>query len=586
MHGRDRAHRRRPVEQVVDARGDLVEPPDDGGRVALGKGRHDVLAERIEPLLQALDRILRGNCRIVVGKRHLQLLAERGQLLFQAPDGGFRRRPRLAVQRRIDAAAEFGDAHLQPLDGPRAVVVFQCAPERRDFLAERIEPAAVEAPVGKFFQPARDRLGARFDLFQRRVNGVFFHHAAQRCQVGADGGEQRAVDRRLGRQRIDAAGEVEGRPAVLGAGAAERGHLPGEAGKIGAQRRKRGGKRRFLAVRGALLAAPVEPALMRRNLGNGRFEVVAPVAPRRGGARRRAVALGKLAADIAEPPLDARDLVGFAGRRGIARLDQACLGFVDARFQSAQCGVDRRRALAGFARPRLGPAGKQGIQPRADVVERRVGLARRWRPLAHPGDALVEVVNGLRDTGDVDGRRHRSGGALTFDHRAGTFVGILDVAGEFLDHCGNPLQGAVGPPTLRLTGKALLDLVEAPEEIGNRCARPLVHGAQACRQAVERCGDRRRVVAIGGRRVAEFVRADGVVQPFVDGKSGASCCRVDSFARLLVDPPEAPRHARSHCSTPRRGAGGQQDPVGRCRISTHRKESGVPAPPPRVRRTW
>ena len=340
VHGRHGGDRRRTVEQIVDARGDLVEPPDDGGRAALGKRRHDVAAERVEPLFQALDRLLRSHRRIAVGQRHLQLLAEHGELAFQALDGlvGVRRvaivevrlqfgaerlhamlealdgrierRLLAAVEGRFDAASEFGDAHFEPLDGTRAVVGLERAPERRDFLAEGVEAAPVGAGAGKLFQPVRDRLGARLDLLQRRLHGVLFHDIAQRCEVGADRGQQRTIDRLLGGQRLDAAGEVEGRALVQGFGPVERGHLLAQSGEVGAQRRHRGGQRLLVAAHGERFGALVEHALMRRYFGDGRGEVV-PLAVRSGYSRRgrlrcRAVAAGEPVADVAEPLFDAR----------------------------------------------------------------------------------------------------------------------------------------------------------------------------------------------------------------------------------------------------------------------------------------
>ena len=582
VHGRHRCHRRLAVEQVVDARGDLVEAADDIGRAALGKRRHDVAAQRIEPVLEALDRVLRCDRRVAAGDRHLQLFAELGELAFQPLDGAVGgavvaldearleigaerihaplepfdgrgdRGVVAAGERRLDTAADLGDAHFETLDRARAVVGFERPAQRQDLFTESIEVLAIGGVAGNFLEPRRDRLGARLDLLQRWLGGAVLHHAAQRFQVLADGGEQRTVERPLGRQRLDAARQVEGRALVLRPGAVEAGHLFGERGEIGAQRRHGGRKRLLVAAHGQRLGAVVEHALVGRDFGDRRGKVFAAApglgllrcaarrlaprlqprfAPGLGPDFRFALAVGEPAADVAQPLLDARDLFAFAGRgrcgRGAvsraAGAGRGSRGWMSRALASSIRASSPRSAASMVAarspralRPGLRPFGKQGVEPRADVVHAAGRLlALRRGALAHPGDAPVEIVNGLCHPGDVGGRR-RPGAALSLDHGAGTFVGILDVAGELLDHCGNPLQRTVRPSAFGLTGQPLLDLVEAPDEVRNRCARPFVHGAQAGGETVEGGGDRRRIVAVRFARAAGRLFADGVVQPLVD----------------------------------------------------------------------
>ena len=145
-----------------------------------------LLLERVEPLFQSLHRLLRGGRRIAVGKGHLQFLAEGGELIFQALqrriDRGF-----LAADGGLEAAAEFGEAHFETLDGTRAVVGFECMPQRRDFFAKRVEARAVGGLAGEVVEPDRDRLGACLDLLQRRADGVPFDgaRAARRGRSGS-----------------------------------------------------------------------------------------------------------------------------------------------------------------------------------------------------------------------------------------------------------------------------------------------------------------------------------------------------------------------------------------------------------------
>ena len=543
----------------------------------------------VELAFQPLDGMV-GGAVVARDEARLEFGAERLHAPLEAFDGRIDRRVLAAGERRLDAAAEFGDAHFEPLDGARAVVGFERPPERRRLprrarrggsrsgllrasSSSRVEIASVRASICSSdgwaalcsTMPRSDARSARMAVSSERSSGFSADSASMR------------------RARSKVA-PWSWAPVRLSAG-----HLFGQRGEVGAQRRHGGRQRLLVAAHGQRLGALVEHALVRRDFGDGRGEVVAPWlgsaalrACARSAARCRAArgSASRLLMSLSRCSMRAiwSAVAGAAARLPASRgwMRRALASSMRASSPRSAASMVAARSPA-LVRPGLRPLGKQGVEPRADVVQRRPApRARGVGALAHPGDAPVEVADGLGHAGDVGGRRTGPAARCPSIMRAGTFVGILDVAGELLDHCGNPLQGAVGPPTFRLTGEALLDLVEAPDEVRNRCARP-------CRPWSaggwsDGRGPRRSPTGWSlsvSARAAGLPFADGVVQPLVDGEAGASCRRVDGFARFLVDPPEAPRHARFHRSTPRRGAGGRQNPPGSCRDADARKGIGA-----------
>ena len=163
---------------------------------------------------------------------------------------------------------------------------------------------------------------------------------------------------------------------------------------------------------------------------------------------------------------------------------QTRLRLVDARFQRSQRRVNRRGISGGC----LWLLGKEGGQSLTDIVEGRRTLGwRRGDALAHLADALVEVADGVGDAARAFCLR--PAGTLPFDHLAGAFVGVLNVARELFDHGRNPLQRPGAGPLSVQALEVPFDFLEPAGEFRHSRARRVVHRTQALGQPVDRRAD-------------------------------------------------------------------------------------------------
>ena len=274
------------------------------------------------------------------------------------------------------------------------------------------------------------------------------------------------------------------------------------------------------------------------------------------GRRRR---LGDAHADIEEvlldPPHaffllgrnDRLDLNRRRRRRGRGRSD-ARLGFVDPALQRLQGRIERGGAIGHRDTHRFRIAREETFQPDAKVVELLRPFGNRRRAFQAFGHFRHAFVEGTDSGPDLVGlvarlRRRRLGfapsdgadaGTQPLDGRAGGFIGIVDFAGELIDHRGDALQRAGAALVARATvgdgAEVALDLVDAVLQARNGGARILVHGANALGQLGDSPGDGVQlivavglVIHIGRTRDGSFfgnALGDRLIEPFVEGETG------------------------------------------------------------------
>ena len=297
------------IEEVAEALGDFCEAPveafldvADGGGL---RGGIEEVAEALGNLGEAsVQALLDGLDRGDMGAGIAEAIDAAGDVLQPAFQPLHRRIHVTAGERRLDRAAEFGDPHFQPLDGLGAVVVFQGTAERRDFVAERVEPVTVGHGPHEVVELGGDALVAILQRAEAGLAGAPLDHGAHGLKVVADGAEQAAVEGLLSGHGVDALGDVEHRAVAFRADAADRRHLLGKRAEVGPQCRHRRAERLLVAAHSERLGAIVDRLLMGGDLadGGGEFGFLVGLPPL-GLVGRQAFA------DLGQPLFDPLDML-------------------------------------------------------------------------------------------------------------------------------------------------------------------------------------------------------------------------------------------------------------------------------------